>query len=223
MVYVIQVTVTSCEQDQDGTCSWSCSQAVSKPVWHIPLLWVQWKTRDDGQRNCPKHVEFYPKNKFEKLVHTVGFIIRIYHDARSPERQILILNNLKMASFLFVITLQYMCLWRERPRWATASSFTRFLVHTQRRTTVSRTPLDEWSARRRDLYLTTHNTHNRQASMHPVGFEPTFSAGKRPQTYALERAATGTGNTVKPLFTNLIRSWKSFVNRNVRKPKLFSP
>ena len=49
---------------------------------------VQWKTPDDGQRNCPKHVEFYSKNKFEKLVRLVGFIIRIYHDARSPERQI---------------------------------------------------------------------------------------------------------------------------------------
>ena len=45
------------------------------------------KTPDDGQRNCPRHVEFYSKNKFEKLVHLVGFIIRIYHDARSPERQ----------------------------------------------------------------------------------------------------------------------------------------
>jgi hypothetical protein len=33
------------------------------------------KTRDDGQRNCPKHVEFYSKNKFEKLVHLVGFIM----------------------------------------------------------------------------------------------------------------------------------------------------
>ena len=49
---------------------------------------VQWRTPDDGQRNCPKHVEFYSRNKFEKLVHLVGFIIRIYHDARSPERQI---------------------------------------------------------------------------------------------------------------------------------------
>ena len=68
--------------------SWSCSQAVSKPVWHIPELCLQWKTPDDGQRNSPKHVEFYCKNKFEKLVHLVGFIIRIYHDARSPERQI---------------------------------------------------------------------------------------------------------------------------------------
>jgi len=52
-------------------------QVVSIPVWHIPMLCVQWKTPDGGQRNCPKHVEFYSKNKFEKLVHLVGFIIRI--------------------------------------------------------------------------------------------------------------------------------------------------
>jgi hypothetical protein len=55
-----------------------------------------------------------------------------------------------------------------------------FLDHT-RRTTVGRTPLDEWSARRKDLYLTTHDTHNRQISMPPVGFEPTISAGERLQ------------------------------------------
>ena len=30
--------------------------------------------------------------------------------------------------------------------------------------------------------------------MPPVGFEPMISAGERPQTYALDRAATGTGN-----------------------------
>jgi len=61
-----------------------------------------------------------------------------------------------------------------------------FLDYKQRRTTVGRTPLDEWPARRRDLYLTTHNTHNRQTSMPPVGFEPTTPAGERPQTYAGE-------------------------------------
>jgi hypothetical protein len=82
---------------------------------------------------------------------------------------------------------------RDSPQWARASSFARFLDHTQRRTTVSSTPLDEWSARRRDLYLTTHNTHKIQTSMPPVGFELTISAGERPQTHALVRAATGTG------------------------------
>jgi len=32
--------------------------------------------------------------------------------------------------------------------------------------------------------------------MLPVGFEPTISAGERPQTYALDRAATGTGTVL---------------------------
>jgi len=42
---------------------------------------------DDGQTKCPKHVEFYSKNIFEKLARLVGFITRIYQEARSPERQ----------------------------------------------------------------------------------------------------------------------------------------
>jgi hypothetical protein len=44
-----------------------------------------------------------------------------------------------------------------------------------------------------DLYLTTHNTHNRQTSMLPVSFEPRISAGEWLKSYALDRAATGTG------------------------------
>jgi len=56
MVYVIQV----CWQLASRSIC-SCSQAVSKPVWHIPLLCVQWKTPDDGQRNCPKYVKFHSK------------------------------------------------------------------------------------------------------------------------------------------------------------------
>ena len=97
-------------------------------------------------------------------------------------------------SYHFKFVCLFVCFWRDSPQWARASSFTRFLDHTQRRTTVGRTPLDELSVRRRDLYLTTHNTHNRQTSMPPVGFEPTVSAGERPQTCALDRGATGTGH-----------------------------
>jgi hypothetical protein len=36
---------------------------------------------------CRKHVEVCSKNKFEKLVYLVGFIVRIYNDSRSPERR----------------------------------------------------------------------------------------------------------------------------------------
>jgi hypothetical protein len=46
-------------------------------------------------------------------------------------KQRIIINNI---CFFFGVT---------APQWAWASSFTRFLDHTQRRTTVGRTPLDE--------------------------------------------------------------------------------
>jgi len=51
-------------------------------------------------------------------------------------------------------------LWRCCLTPAVASSVLRFLCHTQRRTTVGRTPLDKWSACRRDLSL-TNTTHNK--------------------------------------------------------------
>jgi hypothetical protein len=43
--------------------------------------------------------------------------------------------------------------------------FRGFTITLFRHITLSRTPLDEGPARRRDLYLTTHNTHKRQTSM----------------------------------------------------------
>jgi len=52
-------------------------------MYHTGLLTACEQDQNDGQRNCPKHVEFFffffflSKNKFEKLVHLVGFIIRI--------------------------------------------------------------------------------------------------------------------------------------------------
>jgi len=66
----------------------SCSQAVTVTCMIYTIIVCTVKNSDDGQRNCPKHVEFYSQNTFEKLVHLFGFIIRIYHDARAPERQI---------------------------------------------------------------------------------------------------------------------------------------
>jgi hypothetical protein len=65
--------------------------------------------------------------------------------------------------------------------------------HPVRHTTLGSTPLDERSARRRDLYLTTYNTHKRQTFMHTAGFEPTIPASELPQTHAIDRAATQIG------------------------------
>ena len=41
------------------------------------LLCIQYQTPDDGQKTCPEHVQFCSKNRFEKLVHLFGCIIRI--------------------------------------------------------------------------------------------------------------------------------------------------
>jgi hypothetical protein len=79
--------------------------------------------------------------------------------------------------------------WGPRP-----PRFLRLYDHTVfRHTTLGRTPLDEGPARRRDLYLTSHNTHKRQTSMPPVGFKPTILVSERPQTHALDCTATGIG------------------------------
>lgn len=45
--------------------------------------------------------------------------------------------------------------------------------------TLCSTPLCKWSARRRDLYLTTRNTYQRQTSMLEAGFEPEITADER--------------------------------------------
>jgi len=92
------------------------------------------------------------------------------------------------------------------PQWARASSLTRFLDHTHNEAPQSVGLL--WTSdqpHRIDLYLTTHNTHNRQISMPPVGFKPTDPTSEHSHTYALDRAATGTGSfsiPTIPLFIN---------------------
>jgi len=53
--------------------------------------------------------------------------------------------------------------------------------------------MDEGSARRRDLYLTTHNTHKRQTSTPQVEFEPAIPPSGRTQVHAFVREATGIG------------------------------
>jgi hypothetical protein len=80
-----------------------------------------------------------------------------------------------MSSCRFTLGLVPPPQWRDNHQWATWG-----VTITLRHTIFGWTPLDEWSARRINLYLTTHNTHNKQTSMLPAGFEPIFSAGERP-------------------------------------------
>ena len=82
--------------------------------------------------------------------------------------------------FFFPVPIIYLFfLWLCDSTRAMASSFLRFLDHTRRRTTVGRTSLSEWSAGRKNLYLTTHN---RQTSMPRWDSNPRSqqASGRRP-------------------------------------------
>jgi hypothetical protein len=96
----------------------------------------------------------------------------------------------------------------------------RFTI-TLRHTTLGRTPLDEWPARRRDLYLTTHNTHNRQTSIPSVGFEPTILVSERPQTHALDLAATGMGQYILLTVISVESDAPGACDRGQMSPKVF--
>ena len=54
-----------------------------------------------------------------------------------------------------------------------------------RQSTDGRTPLGEWSARSRDLYLTTHNSHKRQTCIPP----PRWDSNPQPK-YESDRSIT---------------------------------
>ena len=69
--------------------------------------------------------------------------------------------------------------------------------------THGKTPLDEGSARRRDLNPSKHSPHKRQITLLPAAFEPPTPVSKRPQTYALDRVATETGRIHNLLDYNL--------------------
>jgi hypothetical protein len=74
---------------------------------------------------------------------------------------------------------------------AKVASFFSLPDHTHWHTTVDRTPLDEGSAHRRDVYVTTHKISKTQTYMLPAGFESAITASDRPQTLTLDRSAIG--------------------------------
>jgi len=153
---------------------------------HGKIIYFEQRHKDKCMSFCCNQVctQLHKMQMLQSLTKYADFILK----SSIPS----IFRSMYSLGLLFQPNVQYFFLWRNGPQWA-MTSFTRFLDHIQRRTTVSRTHLDEWSARRRGLYLTTHNTNKRQTSMHPAGFEPTISAGERPQTHVLDSAATGIG------------------------------
>jgi hypothetical protein len=61
--------------------------------------------------------------------------------------------------------------------------------------------MEEWADRRKDLYLTKHNSRNLLTSMLQSALQPTIAVSKLQQTDALNRVTTAIG---------MWRVWRSF-------------
>ena len=92
--------------------------------------------------------------------------------------------------FIFFVSPSFL-LWPFDPNPGHGLLLRGFAITLIGRTTIGRTPLDEGSAGYRDLYLTTHCTHNIQTSMPPGRLEHTIPVSEQPQIQ--DRAATGIG------------------------------
>ena len=88
---------------------------------------------------------------------------------------------------------------RQLPHWTRASPFARFLDHTQRRNTVGRTPLDEWSARRRDVYLTTHTADRHSCPRRDSNPQSQQASGRRPTPLTARATGTGCRHCTRPI------------------------
>jgi len=105
-----------------------------------------------------------------------------------------VVNKTKLIHFLRIVVLLgkpfFSWLDSDRgPRYPHCRGFENKLTHT----TLSRTPADEWSVRRRNLYLKRHNNHKRQIFMLLAGFVPATLENDRSQPHALDRAVTWMG------------------------------
>jgi len=79
----VHVLDSSFAHHQEFSTVHSALVYVMQVWWHIPVPNVQWNIPDDGQRNCPKYLEFLDKNKFGKLVYLLVLLKSTYEVFRT--------------------------------------------------------------------------------------------------------------------------------------------
>jgi hypothetical protein len=118
-----------------------------------------------------------------------------YAEEITGDHQCVFRCNRSIIDHIFYIP--FFLLWRCDPTRVIASSFLRF---SRSHTTTHHSQYDSSGRVISSLQrpLPDNTQHSQQTNIHaPVGFEPTISAGERPQTYILNREATGTGAFIK--------------------------
>ena len=108
---------------------------------------------------------------------------------------------------------------QQPPRGPRDSSLSRLHDHTQ---THTHSLGLLWTSDQLVAETYTDNTHSRQTSIPPpLGFEPAIPASERPQTYALDCAATGTGETRNTFCWDVVING-SLSTRNVLQNSLWN-
>ena len=129
------------------------------------------------------------------------------------------------SNFVYMVT--FFCLRLNSPTRARAASFSRFLDHIQWHTAVGRTPLHEWSARRRGLYMTPHITHDRQTrNRNPASDGPQTFALQSSAVEMVQRRSLHNPRRVWPLINAKTLTLRSLENRKkhvVKSSILFTP
>ena len=118
----------------------------------------------------PQHHWWHETTSMLCYTHTACLVCFFLDVGRMHKVQMYFLNMKSQFSWLCVCVQFHFCQSATAPRGALPPYYWGYTI------TLVRTPLDEWSAHRRDLYLITHNT--RQTSMPPGGIR-TCNPSKR--------------------------------------------
>jgi len=110
----------------------SVLQLAVKKTQIVNVINLKDATKYDGAFSTP---QFLRRHNTIMVKQSSKYVLDFLFKSRS-----FYLLNLRI---LHTYTSIFFLLWRCDPTWVMASSFLRFLDHTQRRTTFSRTPLDE--------------------------------------------------------------------------------
>jgi hypothetical protein len=73
-LFTVHTAMVYAKLDHDPNCKLS---AELYDIYRCCVYAYSEKSPDGGQRNCTNRVDFHSKNKFEKLVHLLGFIIGV--------------------------------------------------------------------------------------------------------------------------------------------------
>jgi hypothetical protein len=109
-----------------------CGSPVSNLFW-MPLVTVLSPKTDNHNWIFPYISQNFHGDKIRYRIPGLAVHVRCFQQ-----------TDVSKTDCVSIISVLFVCFWRDSHQWARASSFARFLDQTQRRTTVDRTSLDEW-------------------------------------------------------------------------------